>query len=76
MGHDRPYRFSFHSNALPSAIHARSLGELPADGQTFEQLFSGVTSPPAGSSDSDNNTWWLDILNPTDEEMKMLSKVK
>ncbi|KAF9567395.1 magnesium transporter [Agrocybe pediades] len=126
-GHDRPYRFSFYSNALSATIHARSLSELPAEGQTFEQLFSGVqpqrrqdngrdpsghavdppilsppynenpyfpstngsngrsflpekNSPPPGGSnnhltDQDGNTWWLDVLNPTDEEMKMLSKV-
>ncbi|CUA67838.1 Putative metal ion transporter C27B12,12c [Schizosaccharomyces pombe 972h-] [Rhizoctonia solani] len=40
-GHDRPYRFSFYSNRLSATIHARSLSELPADGQTFEELFSG-----------------------------------
>ncbi|KAE9386779.1 hypothetical protein BT96DRAFT_1005761 [Gymnopus androsaceus JB14] len=34
-GHDRPYRFSFYSNALSSTIHARSLSELPADGQNI-----------------------------------------
>ncbi|CAA7258567.1 unnamed protein product [Cyclocybe aegerita] len=144
-GHDRPYRFSFYSNALSATIHARSLSELPAEGQTFEQLFSGIHpptsaatgtaptraapipgmkdrqtfSPPyqepstrapsdAGSyfpspningarrsfggptekmggggapngamnsADADANTWWLDVQSPTDEEMKMLSKV-
>ncbi|KIM46479.1 hypothetical protein M413DRAFT_17116 [Hebeloma cylindrosporum] len=140
-GHDRPYRFSFYSNALSATIHARSLSELPADGQTFEQLFTGLqstdtstvdpnkrpstaaTSPPyqetlggrpgannhapgnsTGSNpsnnfkrssnghpekagpngggggdpapaDHDSNTWWLDVQSPTDEEMKMLSKV-
>jgi magnesium transporter len=140
-GHDRPYRFSFYSNALSATIHARSLTELPADGQSFEQLFQGVHpgadaeaaggppsatptqygSPvqsamfaPAGQgrrvstatrpggftgpepvpgypamagpmpskggnlslgANPDGNTWWLDVLNPTDEEMKMLSKV-
>ncbi|KNZ76015.1 Putative metal ion transporter C17A12.14 [Termitomyces sp. J132] len=68
-GHDRPYRFSFYSNALAATIHARSLSELPADGQTFEQLFVGVH--PEGN----DRTWWLDVLSPTDEEMKMLSKV-
>ena len=126
-GHDRPYRFSFYSNSLSATIHARSLSELPAEGQTFEQLFAGVqpptpdsddnraTSPPpppppaflpnnnrASSSTADPtkhnalvnganqnssnkksgtnvmnedvNTWWLDVLSPTDEEMKMLSK--
>ncbi|KAF8165651.1 hypothetical protein B0H34DRAFT_648103 [Crassisporium funariophilum] len=141
-GHDRPYRFSFYSNALSATIHARSLSELPAEGQTFEQLFSGVqpsqvprqappgmesrppsamafsppyqeTMKPTGNnassetsssyfppssanpnrrslipekpqnglnlphtpSPSDPTTWWLDVQSPTDEEMKMLSKV-
>lgn len=136
-GHDRPYRFSFYSNVLSATIHARSLSELPAEGQTFEQLFSGTNSPngvpfdrlaepsrnnlftssdpssgaspvpvalggpppnfaEATSSNganmnrqsfgvdaktgqppgdiADSNTWWLDVQNPTDEEMKMLSK--
>jgi hypothetical protein len=40
-GHDRPYRFSFYSNKLSATIHARSLSELPAEGQTFEDLFTG-----------------------------------
>lgn len=140
-GHDRPYRFSFYSNALSATIHARSLCELPAEGESFEALFSKLPSPGArheettggpppfgaplpmprsqsgssmpngqrtpGSSefapgsqtnghfgrsgekacfdpgrpdgpeasDSAANTWWLDILSPTDEEMKVLSKV-
>ncbi|KAI0751123.1 cora-domain-containing protein [Daedaleopsis nitida] len=128
-GHDRPYRFSFYSNALSATIHARSLSELPAEGQTFEDLFlgrppsqpatnlnngvlnhgpagvigslprSGAASPvppiavngtpggtpkgmPAmpgerrpGDNNSDGNTWWLDVFAPTDEEMRLLSKV-
>ncbi|RDX53755.1 cora-domain-containing protein [Polyporus arcularius HHB13444] len=129
-GHDRPYRFSFYSNALPSTIHARSLSELPADGQAFEDLFFGRTQsqsnsngnssrpslpnrgalsaagsaphsgsaspvPPFGGAasgiskgmpampgdrrpgdpSSSDHTWWLDVLAPTDEEMKLLSKV-
>ncbi|TFK66567.1 cora-domain-containing protein [Pluteus cervinus] len=125
-GHDRPYRFSFYSNALSATIHARSLSELPAEGQTFEDLFAGL--PPrelhgepaahtgrerpgsAGTKldyaaknngnagnlskrlhgmknsfnghshlhslgDQELATWWLDVQSPTDEEMKMLSKV-
>lgn len=129
-GHDRPYRFSFYSNALSATIHARSLGELPAEGQSFEDLFlgrkesqplnaanartsfsnyasvgglgsvpkSGTTSPvpipnasglPSGIAKSmqserrigepsatESYTWWLDVLAPTDEEMKLLSKVR
>ena len=130
-GHDRPYRFSFYSNTLSATIHARSLSELPADGQSFEQLFSGTSSHQPSSSprpmfsppyqepnrnnaepnfflnnnnhmgsngngnnrrekpngskgihdmsvlnpEQDINTWWLDVQSPTDEEMKMLSKV-
>ncbi|EAU84426.1 manganese resistance protein MNR2 [Coprinopsis cinerea okayama7 len=161
QGHDRPYRFSFYSNALNATIHARSFSELPAEGQTFEDLFTGIAppqappptfqqaqaqqqqqqqtqtqaqshQPPQGSASSSNlnglmvkdrptsslafsppnpptipssqsdngtstrrliipekeglagngnhgdtdiNTWWLDVMCPTDEEMKMLSKV-
>jgi len=126
VGHDRPYRFSFYSNALSATIHARSLSELPADGQSFGDLFAGVggpapspgggpgpqTTPPFAREDiaqgengggtrknlvetdpgshiwnrggthknlvetgSESHTWWLDVLSPTDEEMKMLSKV-
>ena len=43
-GHDRPYRFSFYSNALSATIHAKSLSELPAEGQSFEDLFLGTHS--------------------------------
>lgn len=120
VGHDRPYRFSFYSNALGATIHARSLSELPADGQSFEDMFAGVGGPdkspvpaepvrrPARTSsevttqsvrtsredakvpqggnggevyksliprDQEGHTWWLDVLSPIDEEMKMLSKV-
>ena len=139
-GGERPYRFSFYSNALPATIHARSLSELPSDGQTFEDLFtgreafggnapasdqrhsgssdaggfkSGSTSPQnlnmgdlhgsapnpklsllakatakAGTGgsppmkgqtdmeDPEARTWWLDVLSPTDEEMRMLAKVR
>ena len=122
VGHDRPYRFSFYSNGLGATIHARSLSELPADGQSFEDMFAGVGGPvpspaeperrtgptPRTSSqlttpfirtpredakvsqdgngdevykslvtpDQGGHTWWLDVLSPTDEEMKMLSKVR
>jgi magnesium transporter len=125
-GHDRPYRFSFYSNALSATIHARSLSELPAENQTFEELFTGTsrqsdatTNTPSASrssspgirggdsvqvphgnhssssnlkvpdysrnkmtggmvgdrADFEGNTWWLDVQSPTDDEMKMLSRV-
>lgn len=125
VGRERPYRFSFYSNALPATIHARSLSELPSEGQTFEDLFagrlagkanakegsdsasfaasrtgSGAATPvnndagPKGSllaraaahsadrtlpkpvdDEVETKTWWLDVLSPTDEEMRMLAKV-
>jgi magnesium transporter len=129
VGGERPYRFSFYSNALPATIHARSMSELPAEGQTFEDLFAGRGSFPGGGNgrqgsesgtrsgtstpiekgdlngtvpnpkmsllaratskaggspsvmekneivDPEANTWWLDVLSPTDEEMRMLAKV-
>jgi len=49
-GHDGPYRFSFYSNALSQTIHSRSLSELPADGQSFEELFTGTLPPELRSS--------------------------
>ncbi|KAG6832357.1 hypothetical protein H0H87_001821 [Tephrocybe sp. NHM501043] len=49
-GHDRPYRFSFYSNALAATIHARSLSELPAENQTFEQLFAGANTEGSGAN--------------------------
>ncbi|KIY52297.1 cora-domain-containing protein [Fistulina hepatica ATCC 64428] len=91
-GHDRPYRFSFYSNALSATIHAKSLSELPAEGQSpvpgtgdakgssdqthklgAQKSTSAVSTVPA---DSDVTTWWLDIQNPTEEEMKMLGKAR
>ncbi|KAI5119500.1 hypothetical protein M0805_002436 [Coniferiporia weirii] len=107
-GHERPYRFSFYSNSLSATIHSRSLSELPAEGQSFEDLFSGSGSrsnvdkdelymgtakPRLGESsngfrsnkrdgnnrlpqdDDEPCAWWLDVMSPTDEEMKLLSKV-
>ncbi|KAJ7068691.1 hypothetical protein C8F01DRAFT_1051042 [Mycena amicta] len=106
-GHDRPYRFSFYSNWLSATVHARSLSELPAEGQSFSELFAGVSQSSKSSratrpgptplssdktprpsnhkppgehprhsvNDTEAGTWWLDIQSPTDEEMKMLSKV-
>ncbi|KWU46496.1 cora-domain-containing protein [Rhodotorula sp. JG-1b] len=83
-GGARPYRFSFYSNSLPTTIHARSLAELPAEGQTFEELFLSATTmrndrPKTAvmrsDEDAEANTWWLDVTCPTDQEMKTLSKV-
>lgn len=45
----KPFRFAFYSNALNSTIHARQLYELPAPGQTFEDLLKG--RPASSKSD-------------------------
>jgi len=46
-GHDRPYVFSFYSNTLSATVHARSPSELPADGQSFEDI-AGNAGPDYG----------------------------
>jgi len=48
----KPYRFSFYSNGLKATIHARNLCELPADGQSFEELFLGKDGPTENDSTS------------------------
>ena len=45
VGHSAAYRFSFYSNALSATIHARSISELPADGQSFEETCSIAQRP-------------------------------
>lgn len=62
---DRPYRFTFYSNALPSTIHARYLAELPAKRQTFEELFLGL-APGAlngGAEERPTNGTEMDVQN-------------
>lgn len=97
---EKDYRFSFYSNALPATVHARSLGELPSLGQSFQQLFEGKPKNSSNAfndqldgnalelnigmgnsneeslDDTEANTWWLDVLSPTDSEMRTLSKVR
>lgn len=65
-GHDRPYRFSFYSNALSATIHARSLSELPAEGQTFEDLFKGQnhSSPATAGTGNGPSTAMLRTSEP------------
>ncbi|XP_006456749.1 hypothetical protein AGABI2DRAFT_188581 [Agaricus bisporus var. bisporus H97] len=59
-GFQRPPDFS----AATSSNNRRSLGPDAKMGE-----------PVHSDNDTDSNTWWLDVQNPTDEEMKMLSKV-
>ncbi|UZJ56014.1 hypothetical protein CBS101457_005334 [Exobasidium rhododendri] len=50
---ERQYRFTFYSNALANTIHARHLYEIPAPGQSFEELFMGLD---AGGYKKDDNS--------------------
>ncbi|KAG4302084.1 hypothetical protein PCANB_001632 [Pneumocystis canis] len=61
---DLPERFSFFSSNTEKTIHVREIGDILLEGETFQDIFA-----------SDQGTWWLDCLNPTDAEMKMLQKV-
>lgn len=49
----KPFRFAFYSNALNSTIHARHLYELPAPGQTFEDLLKGRSPSATPNHDDD-----------------------
>lgn len=53
-------RYSFFSSELEQTIHAMDFGDLLGAGETFRDLFE----LPA-----DGGCWWLDALNPTEDEL-------
>ena len=53
-------RYSFFSSELEQTIHAADFGDLLRPGETFRDLFE----LPA-----DGGCWWLDSLNPTEDEL-------
>ncbi|KAI5820556.1 hypothetical protein BZA77DRAFT_80006 [Pyronema omphalodes] len=55
--------FSFFHSELDTTVHASDFPGLLLDGQSFHDLFRGGKS-----------VWWLDCLNPTTEEVNMLTK--
>ncbi|KAI8142661.1 hypothetical protein BJV82DRAFT_133558 [Fennellomyces sp. T-0311] len=57
------YRITYYSPSEPSTIHARSISEIPSNG---DQLSSMIKK----------GCFWIDVLCPTDAEMKAFSKVK
>ncbi|KAG0224521.1 CorA metal ion transporter [Mortierella sp. GBA43] len=58
---DDAYRFTLYSTASVT-VHAQTLGEIPPRGQTLSSMLQA-------------GYFWLDVLAPTDEEIKMLSQV-
>ncbi|KAI8069544.1 hypothetical protein BC940DRAFT_254500 [Gongronella butleri] len=55
------YRFAFYSTAEPSTIHTRNLYEIPSKGERLTDMMK-------------KGCFWIDVLNPTDTEMKILCK--
>ncbi|ORY97503.1 hypothetical protein BCR43DRAFT_438092 [Syncephalastrum racemosum] len=56
------YRFTYYSPAEPSTIHARSISEIPSNGENLSSMLR-------------KGCFWIDVLSPTDAEMKALSKI-
>ncbi|KAF1362217.1 cora family metal ion transporter-like protein [Lizonia empirigonia] len=58
-------RFTFFSSELDDTIHAAELGGLLMPGERFRDLFE---TPP------DGGVFWMDMVNPTEEEVFAISK--
>ena len=58
-------RWTFFSSELDDTIHAAELGGLLMPGERFRDLFE---TPP------DEGVWWLDMVNPTEEEVFAIAK--
>ena len=60
MSFTEPSRYSFFSSELEQTIHAAELGDLLVPGGSFRDLFELPEK---------SGVWWLDVLNPTEEEL-------
>ncbi|KAI9884747.1 MAG: Mg(2+) transporter [Watsoniomyces obsoletus] len=58
-------RFSFFSSELDSTIHAPEIKDLIMSDESFRELFE---------LDPEGGVWWLDVLNPRDDEISVLAK--
>lgn len=56
-------RWTFFSSEIDETIHATELGGLLMPGETFRDLFE--LGPEGG-------VWWLDMLNPSEEEVNTI----
>ncbi|KAH7074739.1 hypothetical protein BKA63DRAFT_320336 [Paraphoma chrysanthemicola] len=63
----RQNRWTFFSSELDDTIHAAELGGLLMPGERFRDLFE-----PA--PENDGGVWWLDMVNPTEEEVFAIAK--
>lgn len=60
-----PNRYSFFSSEIESTIHAADFADLLPPGDTCRDLFE---------LPDDGGVWWLDILNPTEEELQVFQR--
>lgn len=61
---DAPDRFSFFTSERDDTLHAPNLGGLLSDStDSFKKLFR-----------QDRGCWWLDVMCPTDSEMRTIAK--
>lgn len=58
-------RYSFFSSEMESTIHASDFADLLPPGDTCRDLFE---------LPDDSGVWWLDILNPTEEELHVFQR--
>ena len=58
-------RYSFFSSEIESTVHAADFADLLSPGDTCRDLFE----LPA-----DSGVWWLDILNPTEDELHVFQR--
>jgi len=84
------FRFAYFRDDMESTVHSPTISGLLQPGQSFRDLFIGehykknvdydesdFDSEGNLKFDEDNNyvaPFWLDVLNPTEEEMKVISK--
>lgn len=64
-GVPEPSRYSFFSSELEETIHAVDFVDLLAPEETFQDLFQ---------LPEDSGAWWLDVLNPTEEELHVFQR--
>lgn len=62
---NQPTRFGFFSSESQTTVHAADLGDLVFPGDSFRDLFQ--LGPEGG-------VWWLDVVNPTEEELGAISR--
>lgn len=69
------FRFAYFREDMSATIHAPTISGLLRPGQTFADMFGKKHPQPAtAETEASNAVFWLDCLNPTEDEMKVLSK--